>query len=114
MPERNVPTVDPAEGQALAERGAFLLDVREPDEWVAGHAPGSTHLPMKEVQARQAELPKDRRIVTVCRSGGRSAAVTEALNAWGFEAVNLAGGLAAWEEAGLPLVTDDGASGTVA
>jgi rhodanese-related sulfurtransferase len=52
--------------------------------------------------------------VTVCRSGGRSAAVTEALNAWGFDAVNLAGGLNAWDAAGLPVVTDAGDSGTVA
>jgi rhodanese-related sulfurtransferase/glyoxylase-like metal-dependent hydrolase (beta-lactamase superfamily II) len=114
MPARDVPTVDAAEGDALVADGAFLLDVREPDEWEAGHAPAAVHIPMKEVQARQGELPKDRRIVAVCRSGGRSAAVAEALNAWGFDAVNLAGGLQAWEASGLPLVTDGGAQGTVA
>ncbi|MGH8983625.1 MAG: rhodanese-like domain-containing protein [Acidimicrobiia bacterium] len=114
MPERDVPAVEAAEGHALVEEGAFLLDVREPDEWEAGHAPAAVHVPMKEVQARQAELPNDRRIVAVCRSGGRSAAVAEALNAWGFDAVNLAGGLHAWEAAGLPVVTDAGSPGTVA
>jgi len=114
MPEHDVPEVDPDRGHALVEEGAFLLDVREPDEWDAGHAPAAVHVPMKEVQGRQGELPKDRRIVTVCRSGGRSAAVTEALNAWGFDAVNLAGGLNAWDAAGLPVVTDAGDSGTVA
>jgi len=114
MPARNVPQVDPDAGQKLVEDGALLLDVREPVEWAAGHAPAAVFVPMKEVQARQAELPKDRQIVTICRSGGRSATVTEALNAWGFDSVNLAGGLQAWEAARLPIVTDDGAPGTVA
>jgi rhodanese-related sulfurtransferase len=114
MPGHDVPEVDPDQGHALVEEGAFLLDVREPDEWEAGHAPAAVHLPMKEVQARQDELPKDRRIVTVCRSGGRSAAVTEALNAWGFDAVNVTGGLTAWSAAGLPVVTDAGDPGSVA
>ena len=114
MPPRSVPQVDADEARALVERGALLLDVREADECQAGCAPGSVFVPMKEVQARQGELPRDRTIVTVCRSGGRSAAVTEALNAWGFDSVNLAGGLQAWEAAGLPLVTEDGAVGTVA
>jgi rhodanese-related sulfurtransferase/glyoxylase-like metal-dependent hydrolase (beta-lactamase superfamily II) len=114
MPAREVAAVDPDQGNALVEEGALLLDVREPDEWEAGHAPAAVHVPMKEVQARQLELPKDRRIVAVCRSGGRSAAVTEALNAWGYDAVNLGGGMQAWEGAGLPIVTDEGAPGTVA
>ncbi|MGH9032574.1 MAG: rhodanese-like domain-containing protein [Acidimicrobiia bacterium] len=114
MPEPHVPAVEAAEGNALVEEGAFLLDVREPDEWAAGHPPSAVHIPMKEVQARQGELPHDRRIVAVCRSGGRSAAVAEALTAWGFDAVNLAGGLHAWDAAGLPVVTDAGDPGTVA
>ena len=114
MPPPNVPQVEPDEGQALVQDGAMLLDVRELDEWEAGHAPDAVFVPMKEVQARQGELPRDRRIVTICRSGGRSATVTEALNAWGFDAVNLAGGIFAWRAAGLPVVTDDGSEGTVA
>jgi rhodanese-related sulfurtransferase len=114
MARRDVPQVDPEACRALFADGALLLDVREPDEWSAGHAPDAVFVPMKEVQARQSELPKDRRIVTICRSGGRSAAVTEALNAWGFDSVNLAGGLYAWEAAGLPVVVDDGSPGTIA
>ena len=79
--------------------------MREPDEWQAEHAPGALLMPMGQVRQRQAELPHDRRIVVVCRSGGRSAAVTESLRAWGFDAVNLAGGMCAWAAAGLPTVT---------
>ena len=113
MPKESVPEVDAAEGRRRVEGGALLLDVREPDEWTAGHAPEARLIPLGQVQARLAELPKDRTIVAVCRSGGRSASVTEALTAWGYDAVNLAGGMRAWAAAGLPVVTDDGAPGAV-
>ena len=66
--------------------------------------PRPSLMPMGQVRERQGELPGDRRIVVVCRSGGRSAAVTESLRAWGFDAVNLAGGMCAWAAAGLPVV----------
>ncbi len=113
MAKDPVPEVDAVEGRALVDGGALLLDVREPDEWAAGHAPDARLLPMGQVQASVADLPKDRRIVAICRSGGRSAAVTEALNAWGLDAVNLAGGMRAWAGAGLPVVTDAGGRGAV-
>ena len=57
------------------EPGAYLLDVREDDEWAAGHAPGAHHLPMMEIPARMAEIPDDTDVVVVCRSGGRSGQV---------------------------------------
>ena len=92
--------------KALVDAGALLLDVREPEEWDAGHAPGASSVPMGQVREHAQELPHDRRIVVVCRSGGRSAAVTESLLGWGFDAVNLAGGMCAWALAGLPVVVD--------
>ena len=100
----------PAGARTLVDAGALLLDVREPEEWQAEHAPGAVLLPMGQVRQRQSELPRDRRIVVVCRSGGRSAAVTDSLRTWGFDAVNLAGGMCAWSAAGLPTETaaDDG------
>lgn len=109
----DVPTVPPEEGRALVEQGGVLLDVRELDEWTAGHVSDATFIPMREVQARRDELPHDRRIVAICRSGGRSAAVVEALNAWGHDAVNVAGGMRAWVEAGLPIVNQEGQPGEV-
>jgi rhodanese-related sulfurtransferase/glyoxylase-like metal-dependent hydrolase (beta-lactamase superfamily II) len=109
-----VPEVSPDEGATLVDAGALLLDVREPDEWVAGHAPSATLVPMREIPSRLDDLPRDRRIVAVCRSGGRSRAVAEALVGAGYDVVNLAGGMRAWEAAGLPLETDDGGPGVVA
>jgi DMSO/TMAO reductase YedYZ molybdopterin-dependent catalytic subunit len=84
--------------------GALMLDVREPDEWRAGHVAQAWLLPMGQLARHRSDLPRDRRIVVACRSGGRSAAVAEALRAWGFEAVNLSGGMSAWAAAGLPAV----------
>jgi rhodanese-related sulfurtransferase len=78
---------------------AFILDVREPDEWQGGHVEGSLHIPMGQLQARVDEIPQDRRIVCVCRSGGRSARVTGYLRGLGYDVVNLNGGLTAWQAA---------------
>jgi DMSO/TMAO reductase YedYZ molybdopterin-dependent catalytic subunit/rhodanese-related sulfurtransferase/glyoxylase-like metal-dependent hydrolase (beta-lactamase superfamily II) len=100
------PHISARAARSVLAAGALLLDVREPDEWAAGHAPEATLMPMGEVQARRDELPGDQRIVVVCRSGGRSAAITDALRAHGYHAVNLAGGMCAWTAAGLPVVTE--------
>jgi rhodanese-related sulfurtransferase len=94
--------------------GALLLDVREDFEWTLGHAPDALHIPMSQVTTRSDELPTDRTIVCVCHMGGRSAKVTAALNRGGWKAVNVAGGMAGWLAAGLPVVNDAGEPGSVA
>jgi rhodanese-related sulfurtransferase len=96
--------VTPQEAVALVDAGAVLLDVREQDEWDAGHAPAATHLPMSRLGVEYRSLPTDRSIVCICHVGARSAAVADALRGAGWEAVNLAGGMVAWERAGLPVV----------
>jgi rhodanese-related sulfurtransferase len=110
----SVPAVGPDDARGRVGVGAVLLDVREPDEWTAGHAPEATWIPVGELPARQPELAQGQAIVVVCRSGGRSAQVTSALLAAGYDATNLAGGMQAWAAAGFPVVTDTGAPGTVA
>lgn len=93
---------------------AHLLDVREQDEWDAGHAPGAQHLPMYELPARLAEIPRDRDVVVVCRSGMRSAQVVQFLLGQGWASVrNLDGGMHSWVAAGRPLVTDSPAPAVV-
>lgn len=102
-----IPDVDPATASARLAAGAFALDVREDDEWAAGHIAGSVHIPLGSLAARQAEIPSGP-LVVVCRSGSRSASVTAALLRAGYSAENLAGGLEAWKAAGLALEPADG------
>jgi rhodanese-related sulfurtransferase len=87
---------------------AVLLDVREDDEWAAGHAENAQHLPATQLMARYGEVPMDEPVHVICRTGGRSARVTAWLNENGFDAVNVAGGMAAWTESGRPMVSEDG------
>ena len=105
--------VSPEQAKSLLAEGGFLLDVREQEEWDAGHAPEATHVPMSVITSRAEEIPRDRLVVSVCRSGGRSAAVAQALQEAGWEAVNLAGGMEAWKATGLPVVDDAGRPGRV-
>lgn len=84
-----------------------LVDVREHDEWDAGHIHEAVHIPMGELGARQDELAQDRPIVAVCRSGNRSGQVVQALSRAGYEAENLDGGMQAWAAADLPFERDD-------
>ena len=89
---------------APAEVGdTYLLDVREADEWAAGRAPGSVHLPMSEVVERFAEVPTDQVVAVVCRVGARSAQVAAWLRHQGVRAVNVEGGLLRWQRDGLPV-----------
>ncbi len=86
--------------------GVPVLDVREDDEWVAGHVEGALHVPLAELPQRVQEVPADRDVLVVCRSGGRSAQAVAWLNAQGLSTVNLSGGMHAWEAAGRPLVAE--------
>jgi len=94
--------------------GAWLLDVREDDEWAAGHAPGARHVPLGELSARAAEVPQDQPVYVICRSGVRSGRAAQALAAAGWEAINVAGGMQDWAAAGRPMTTDSGAEPFVA
>jgi rhodanese-related sulfurtransferase len=90
-----------------------FLDVREDDEWQAGHIDGARHIPLGELSGRIGDLPKDRPILAVCRSGSRSAAAVRGLRQLGYDAENLDGGVTAWAKAGLPLVDAAGKPGRV-
>jgi rhodanese-related sulfurtransferase len=106
--------VGPAEARELLARGAVLLDVREAWEWDAGRAPEARHVPLDQLPARIDELPRDRPVVVVCRSGNRSAHATSMLCGAGVRALNLGGGMRAWSAAGLPVTTDGHQPGRVA
>lgn len=95
---------------------AIILDVREPDEWAAGHAPGAVHIPLGDLPARLSELaglaqaPGDGAragsLAVTCRSGGRSSRAVAWLTQQGYDVANLDGGMQAWQAAGKPLVAD--------
>ncbi|MFS0735231.1 rhodanese-like domain-containing protein [Microbacterium sp. 1P10UB] len=89
--------------QQLNEReGVPLIDVREADEYAAGHVPGAVNLPMSSIGEHLDELP-DEPFDVICQAGGRSARVVQALEARGYDATNVDGGTGEWAQAGLPL-----------
>jgi rhodanese-related sulfurtransferase len=91
---------------ALVADSGWMLDVREQDEWNRGHAPDAHLIPMGSLMDRIDEVPDDARIVVICHSGYRSWQVTKALVDAGYDAVNVAGGMEAWQSAGGVVVTD--------
>lgn len=92
--------------QLINRKDALVIDLRDTGEFEAGHIAGARHVPEKQLPERLKELEKfkDRALIVVCRSGTRSAAAVQALRGNGFgEAVNLSGGIGAWQQAGMPL-----------
>ena len=110
-------TTDLGTSSGLAEHldDVQVVDCREPYEWAAGRIEGSIHLPLNAILAGSIEaLNPDATTVVVCRSGNRSELATLMLQARGFDAHNLAGGLEEWQAEGRPLTTPDGEPGRVA
>jgi rhodanese-related sulfurtransferase len=105
-----------AQAYDLAQRGAgHLVDVRELDEFAAGHAPGALHLPLVDLVAGAALPPGigGRPVLVICRSGNRSQRAAQLFAERGIQALNVTGGLTAWAQAGLPVTTPDGEVGQV-
>lgn len=95
-----------SEANQKRQNGAFILDVRQPEEWNAGHIPGAMLIPLGDLQKRLTEVPKDRQVVVVCRSGNRSATGREILRQAGYTQVtSMAGGMNQWQAAKYPIVT---------
>jgi rhodanese-related sulfurtransferase len=101
-------TVDVKQGYSLQSSGALLLDVREPDEYAQEHAPGSTLIPLGQLEQRLQEIDayKNKPVAVICHSGRRSAQALKLLERAGFSAaVNLDGGMIAWKKARLPIIS---------
>jgi rhodanese-related sulfurtransferase len=95
-----------AEAAARREAGALVLDVRQPEEWAEVHIPGATLVPLGDLPSRLRELPRNKDIVVVCRSGNRSAQGRDILREAGFTATtSMAGGMNEWSAAGFPTTT---------
>jgi rhodanese-related sulfurtransferase len=99
----DIPEIDVAALAAQRAEGAFLLDVREDDEFAAARVPGAHHIALGEVVERITEVPREGTVYVICARGGRSAKAVEHFRAQGIDAVNVAGGTLAWIDAGLPI-----------
>ena len=98
----------PERVREMIEDGAQVVDVREEREWEAGRMPGSVHIELNELTPRAEEIAKERPVVFVCRTGNRSGMAADAFREAGWDAHNMAGGLVAWVESGMPLEPEDG------
>lgn len=106
-PQPDVPSVT----HAGLPDNAQLIDVRERDEWDLGHAPRAVHIPLAELVSRLGDLPSSRPLVVTCRSGERASRAVAFLNANGYDAVTLVGGMLSWKIANRPMAISAG-SGT--
>jgi len=104
-----VRSVEPEEAaERLRSREAVVVDVRTRGEWKAGRIRGAVHVPLHELSARIGGMPRNRTLITVCRSGHRSAVAARKLRQAGYEVENLRGGMHRWARAGLPLEPANG------
>ena len=106
MPTTGTLEID-LEGYAARHGSTYLIDVREPAEYVAGHVPGAALVPLGSLGDRVGDLPRDRTVYIICASGNRSLRAAQALAGVGFDAVSVAGGTSAWIRSGRPVVTGD-------
>jgi rhodanese-related sulfurtransferase len=87
----------------MYQSGVFVVDVRTQEEWDEYHAPNTTLIPLDQLQSRLAEIPKDREILVVCRSGNRSQQGRDILLSAGYNATSMTGGLKEWYAKGYPI-----------
>ena len=103
--KKGIDMIDPLQAEArLSQKpAAFLLDVRQPEEFADGHIAGAKLIPLGDLQRRTKELPREREIICVCQSGSRSASAVRFLISSGYNAINLRGGMIQWVRSGLPV-----------
>jgi rhodanese-related sulfurtransferase len=100
----NTLEISPPDAHAAIGAGsAILVDVREISEWVEGHIPSTHHIPLQTLPLRIGELPRDRTVLVICRSGNRSLSAARYLQEQGFDTRSIAGGIGVWATHGLPV-----------
>jgi rhodanese-related sulfurtransferase len=109
----HAPQVTADQAIAMLRDGAALIDVREADEWQAGHAPDAMHVPLGQLGATVSQMDQAQPLVIICRSGRRSDNATVALRHAGYDAYNFIGGMHAWHQAGGAVIAANGQPGTV-
>lgn len=102
------PSAVPQVPAAQVPDGAYVLDVREDEEWSAGRIDGALHIPLGQLGERYLELGRDRELYVICRSGQRSNQAAQALAGAGWDARNVSDGMQGWAAAGRPMAGDSG------
>ncbi|MBP7601789.1 MAG: rhodanese-like domain-containing protein [Thermoflexales bacterium] len=98
--------ISPEQARSMAASGAFILDVREPSEWEEFHVANTTLIPLGQLEKRLSEVPRDREVVVICRSGNRSTSGRDILAKAGFTSVtSMSGGLLSWRAKGFPTLS---------
>jgi len=100
-----MPAVNVTEAKRKIDAGeAIVVDVRQPDEWNQGHIAGAKLIPLGALSSGLSSLPRDKEVLLVCRSGNRSSVAQGLLARAGFSsAINVEGGMIAWQRHGLPM-----------
>ena len=112
--ERMATTQIPQVDVRTVDEDSVILDVREPNEFDAGHAPGAVSIPLGRLRERVAEVPSvDGPLLVICKAGARSQAAAEFLAEQGIDVANLIGGTTEWYNAGKPLVSESGVTPAV-
>ena len=106
-------SIDGATARQVVSAGALLVDVRSTSEWNAGHAPTALHIPLEQLDRKMSQLREGVAVVTVCKSGVRSAAAARTLAGHGFEVSSVRGGMRAWQQAGGRVIAKNGREGSV-
>ncbi len=101
----DVPEIDITALEQRMGDGVLVVDVREDDEYVAGHVAGAVFMPLASVPERLGDLPTDAPFLVICQAGGRSARAVQFFRTQGLDATNVAGGTGAWVNSGRPVVT---------
>lgn len=107
------PVVSVQQARRMLDEGAIILDVREKSEFDLGHIPHSRLMPLSTMADHLQHVPRGKKLIVACRTGGRSTSAVARLQAEGIHAVNLEGGLIAWRKAGFDLVDVNGAPGNI-
>jgi rhodanese-related sulfurtransferase len=91
------------EAYQMYQGGTFVLDVRTQEEWDEYHVPNTTLIPLDQLPNRLSEVPKDKEIVVICRSGNRSQQGRDILLSAGYKATSMTGGVKEWYAKGYPI-----------
>jgi len=102
--KRKYQTVSAVKAKETQDIGAFLIDVRETDEYRSGHAPGAKHIAVGQIAHRLKDIPQEREIIVICQSGMRSQRAAGILASNGYKVLNVSGGMIGWQRAGLRVV----------